>query len=45
MPVKVEIAMRKARKKEMEKILGKAKEVDTILSPFKPLPGTEPVLA
>lgn len=43
MPVKVELALRKARKKELEKVLGKVKEVDTILPPFKPLPGSEPV--
>ena len=42
MPVTVEIALRKARKKEMEKVAGKAKEVDSIIEPFKPIPGTEP---
>ena len=42
MPVKVEIALRKARKKEMENVAGKTKEVDQILDPFKKITASEP---
>jgi hypothetical protein len=41
MELKIEIALRKARKKEMEKVVGKTKEVDQILDPFKPIAATE----
>lgn len=42
MELKIEIALRKARKKEMEKVAGKTNEVDQIFDPFKPTAATEP---
>lgn len=41
MDFKIEIAVRKARKKEMEKVAGKTKEVDQILDPFKSIAASE----